>query len=118
HAEIGQKNNLESPAHQRVGVDGLADGMNQLDDQLGHAIAGRGLAAEEEGPGRDLRLRVVLNALQQRENVQHLQVLALVLVQPLDQHIEDRLRIGGNTQSVVNISGELQLVVPLDSAPF
>jgi hypothetical protein len=118
HAVIGQKDDLEPALHQRVGVDHLAHGVNQLDDQLGHAIAGRGLAAEEEGARHDLRLRVALDALVEGEDVQHLQVLALVLVQPLDQHVEHGLGIDGDAQPLLNVGGQLQLVVPLDGSPL
>ena len=57
--------------------------MDQLDDELGHVIAGRGFAAEDEIAGNHLRVRVALDALEEGEDVQDLQVLALVLMQPL-----------------------------------
>ena len=57
---------------ERIGVDNFADGVDELDDQLGHAIAGRGLAAEDEGARRDLGVRVALDALVEREDVQDL----------------------------------------------
>jgi hypothetical protein len=108
---------LQPAAHQRVGVDGFADGVNELDDELGHAIAGRGFAAEDEGSGHHLRVGVALDALEQGEDVQELQVLALVLVQALDQHIEHGVGIDA-MPSDRECRRELQLVVPLDGAPF
>ena len=111
HVVIGQKDHLEPAAHQRIGVDGLADGVDELDDELGHAIAGRGLAAKDEGARHHLRVRVVLDALVEREDVQHLQVLALVLMQALDQHVEHGFGIDGDAQAVVNVGGKPQLVV-------
>jgi hypothetical protein len=65
-----------------------------------------------------IRIRIALDALVQRENVQHLQVLALVLMQPLHQHIEHRFRIDGDPQPVVNVGRSCSLVVALDGSPF
>ena len=69
--------------------------MNQLDDQLGHTITGRSLATEQEGARHNLDVGIGLDALVKRDDVEHLQVLALVLMQPLDQHVKDRFRVGG-----------------------
>ena len=47
-----------------------------------------------------------------------LQVLALVLVQALDEHIEHRLGIDCDAEGAVDVGGELLLVVVLDVAPL
>jgi len=44
-------------------------------------------------------------------------MLALILVQPLDENIEHRVRIDLNPLLIVNICRELRLVVPLDDSP-
>ena len=43
------------PVHVRVVVDRLGHRIDQLDDALGHEVAGRGLAAEDKGARRDLQ---------------------------------------------------------------
>ena len=71
--EVGQKNDLEAVAHQRIAMDDGGDGVDELDDQLGHAIAGRGFAAEEEGARADKAISgFVLDALVEGQDVQHL----------------------------------------------
>ena len=77
--------------------------MNQLDDQLGHAVSWRRFAAEDESSRCQFEVRFALNSLQQGQNMQHQQVLALILMQPLDQDVEDRVRIGHNSKLLVNI---------------
>ena len=50
--------------------------------------------------------------------MQYLHVLALILMQPLDENIEYRVRIGLNPELIVNICRKLRLVVPLDGSPL
>ena len=46
--EIGEEHDLEQLlTTRRIAVDDVGDAVNQPDDQLGHAVAGRGLAAED-----------------------------------------------------------------------
>ena len=65
--------------------------MDQFDDQLGHLV-GRGRLAGKHHDARDhavrRRLRVVQDLLVARDHVQHVQQLALVLVDALDLHVE------------------------------
>ncbi len=61
---------------------------------------------------------IAADALVERKDMQDLQVLALVLVDPLDQHVEHGLGIGGHAQPVVDIRRELELIVALDGAPL
>jgi hypothetical protein len=41
-----------------IAVDDVADRIDQLDDQLGQVVAGRRLAAEDEGARLDLQRRI------------------------------------------------------------
>ena len=54
---VGQEDDLEPVADHGVAVDDFGDGVDELDDELGHAIAGRGLAAEDEGARLRCRCR-------------------------------------------------------------
>ncbi len=49
--------------------------------------------------------------------MQHLQVLALVFVNALDQHVEHRMRIGDDPRAMCGERGKLAFVVLLDFAP-
>ena len=88
HVEVRHERDLQEPVDVGVVVDRLADGVDQLDDPLGHEVAGCRLAAEDERARRDLQARVLLQPVVQRDDVQHVEVLALVLVDPLDLNVE------------------------------
>ena len=88
HVEVRQEHDLHAAVDVRVVVDGLADGGDQLDDPLGHEVTRRRLAAEDEGARRDAQRRVLLEPVVQRDDVQHVEVLALVLVDALDLDVE------------------------------
>ena len=92
--------------------------MDELDDELGHVIAGSGLAAEDEGARLHGDIGIELEALVEREDVKHLEVLALVLVDALDEDVEEGVGIDGDRERVVNVGGEAFLVVVLDGAPL
>ena len=62
HVEVGEEDDLQSVAHDRVGVHDFADGVDELDDALGQEIAGRGFAAEDEGARGHVGLRIALAA--------------------------------------------------------
>lgn len=47
--EIGSEDHLEAAADHPVGIDLGGHGVNQLDNELRHKVAGRGLAAEDHG---------------------------------------------------------------------
>ena len=100
-------------------VDDVGDGVDQLDDQLGHAIAGRRLAAEDHRARRASRgAGATLEPVVERDQVQHVQVLALVFVQPLHLDVEERLRIDADAGSLLDERGQRALVVGLDRLPL
>src|SRR5215470_19489411 len=45
--EVRQKHHLENVGDHRLLIDGRGDGVDQLYDQLGHAVSGSRLAAED-----------------------------------------------------------------------
>ena len=51
-------------------------------------------------------------------NVQHVEQLALVLMNPFDLHIEERLRIDGHPGEISDDDGEPFLVGALDAEEF
>ena len=63
HAVILQKDDLQSPAAQRIAVDLVRQRIDEVDDALGDRVARRGLRAEEEGPRLQLHARIVLQFL-------------------------------------------------------
>ena len=55
--EVGHEGDPQAGIHRRVGVDRLGHRVDELDDALGHEIAGRSLAAEDERARRDVERR-------------------------------------------------------------
>ena len=56
---------------------------------FGHVVARGRLGAEEEGLGREVHIGIVLQLLVQAHDVQHVEQLALILMQALDLYVED-----------------------------
>jgi hypothetical protein len=73
----------------RIPVHRQRDVVNQLDDQLGQPIRGRSLSGEEERARRDVDLGVAPQPVIEHDDVNHVEQLALVLVNPLDLAVED-----------------------------
>ena len=63
HVEIGEEDDLQSSGNITVVVHHLSHGIDQLDDQLCHEVAGSGLSAEDKGAGDDLLSRRFLDAI-------------------------------------------------------
>ena len=95
-------------------LDLIGQGVDEADDPLGHRIARRRLGAEEEGVGLGDAVGIVLKLLVKRNDVQHVEKLALILVEPLDLHIEDGSGIQHHALVLFGIESETLLVVLLD----
>jgi hypothetical protein len=100
-----------------VGVDGRADGIDELDDQFGHVVAGRRLPTENHRARGDWIVAIVLDAVVERNDVQEVEQLALVLVDALDLHVEHRIGAHGHTCSLVDERNQLPFASVLDLAP-
>ncbi len=107
----------EAAVDVRVGVHRLRDGIDQLDDELGHGVTGRSLASENESAWRDFEIRVLLEPVVQRDDVQGVEVLALVLVNTLDLDIEHPIRVQFDARRRLDVVGQPSLVPPLHSTP-
>ena len=101
-----------------VTTDHGRDGVDEPDDQFRHGIAGRCLPAEEKGARLDVKLRILSQPVIQGDDVQHIQVLALVLVNPLDLDIEQHVGWQRNAGLQFDVAGEALLVGELDRAPL
>ena len=91
--EVRQEYHLDEITHPGIAIDDLRGRGDQADDELGQVIAGRGLAAENEHPRLHRELRIGLQPVIQPDDMQDVQVLALVFVDALHLHVEDRCRI-------------------------
>ena len=85
---------------------------------LAIAIAGRRLAGEDDGARRHVERGSASKAIVERDDVQDVQVLALVLVDALHLDVEQRVGIDGARRCARAISpASRRLLSPLDRAP-
>src|SRR5215471_17002176 len=116
--EIGQEYDLEQLGNDGIAVDDRGNRVDQLDDQLGHPISGRGFTAEDRRPRRDVASRGVPDPVVHRDQMEDVQVLPLVLVQPLHLDVEHRLWIDLNARALFDHGRQRALVVVLDCPPL
>ncbi|OQA24790.1 MAG: hypothetical protein BWY59_02034 [Verrucomicrobia bacterium ADurb.Bin345] len=115
-AVIRHEHHLHQVAHVGIVVDHAGHVVDQLDDQLGHEVARRRLRGEDERSRHKLQAGILLDPVVLVDDVQDVENLPLVLVQPLDLHIEQRLRIHHDPVVLQNQLGEPTLVLMLDRA--
>ena len=115
---VGNEHDLDPAGHVGVGVDHGGDRVDQLDDALGLLVARRGLGAEDDRAGRHGGGRVCLDPVVHGHDVEQLEDLALVLVQPLDHDVEQRGGIDDDAGGGQDMKGQVDLVLPLGLAPL
>ncbi len=109
-----QENHLELILADGVPVDLGGQGVDELDDLFGHMIAGGGLGPEEEGLGREVHVGIVPQLLVQAHDMQHVEQLALILVQALHLYVEDGVGVEDDPGLPGHIAGKTALVLPFD----
>ena len=87
---VGEEDDLQPSADIGIVVDDFGDIVDQLDDQLGVAIARRRLAGEDFHPRHPVALRFVLDRLVQRDRLDDVEQLPFVFVDALDLDVEQR----------------------------
>src|SRR5215469_9182917 len=60
HAEIRQENDPETIAHRCIVVNHFGDGVDKLDDELGHEVAEGAVTTEDKSARGDAGFRIVL----------------------------------------------------------
>ena len=113
---ILDEHNLELIPDIRIVVNHIGDRMDELDGLFRHRIARRGLGAENKRARHEVHARVILELVVQRDNMQNVEHLALVLMQALDLHVENRVHVDLDAVMLLNILRQAQLVVALDLA--
>ena len=113
-AVVLEEDHLQLAVDVGVVVDDLAEGADEADDLLRHIIGGSRLRPEDESAGFDVESGVLFQAEIEVENVQRVQELTLVLMQPLDLHVEDGVRVDGDAVRLLDVRREPLLVAALD----
>ena len=84
---------LELVADGRVVVDDVPHGDDESDDLLGHVVAGRRLSADHHRTRHERRRRVLLDPVVHGDDVQAVEQLPLVLVDPLHLLVNKRRHV-------------------------
>ncbi len=111
---IRDEHHFEPADGVRVAVDDFGDVIDQLDDQLGIAIARCRLAGEDFDARHPVALRLVLDGVIERDRLQHVQQLPLIFVDALDLHVEQRAGIDLDAEPFADQLGERHLVAVFD----
>ena len=97
---VGHEHHLEPPAHRRLARrSSRARLLMNLITSLAKRVGRRRLAGEEERPRRHVERRVLAQPVVEHDDVQRVQQLPLVLVDPLDLRVEDRVGVDRSRQS-------------------
>jgi len=96
-AVVGEEGHFQAITHLRVIVDNLSHVADQLDDQLGHGVARGGLAADQHAAIGPAGRVTALDAIIEMNDVQDIEQLAFVLVDALDLHVKQTVRVENHT---------------------
>ena len=117
HVVIGQEHDAQPAPDIGIVIDHLSDRVHQLDDQLRHEIAGRGLAAEQES-ARNHCAAGLLDAVIESDDVQDFEMLPLVLVNALHHDVEHARPDRQSFRSSCDVVDKLPLHGMLRFVPF
>ena len=108
---ILQKDQLQAILDNGIIVDHTRHIRDQLDDLLGHVVAGRRLATDHDHARIKLAIGILAYAIVQGDYVQHIQQLTLVLVYALYLYVEHRARVYFDLIVFFNVLSKLHLVL-------
>ena len=115
-AVVGHEDDLDELAGDGVVVDDGGDGVDELDDELGHRVAGGGLRAEDESARGHVGAVAREDAVVEDDDVEGEQELALVFVEALDLDVEERVGVDIDAEALADVVGEGLLVTALGVA--
>lgn len=121
HIVVGQEDDLEEVADITVVVHHGSDGVDQMNNLLRHPVAGSSLASED-GDTRDNLLSLLRRQGLQSEvsmnDTKDVELLALVLMDSLDLHVEKRRWVHSNAGGSLDELSKSYLVGVLDLGPL
>ena len=118
YVEIGEKHHLKAVPEFGVFVHHFRHRIDELDDQLGHEIAGRRLTPEDKGAGSEILLWVTFQAINQSDEVQPVQMLPFVFVNALYLNVEETCRIDRDPGPLLDNSRQSLFIRKLHPAPI
>ena len=92
-AVVGEEGHRDASAYERMIVDHFRHAVNEADDKFGHPVARCSLCAEDEDTRMDVEVGLFDEAVEEHDDVEHEQELALIFVQTLHLNIKDGIGI-------------------------
>ena len=111
-AVVLEEHHLELALANWVGVDNGSHGVCEADNLLGHPVTRSGLPANHDGARQDFLAVLELDV--QVDGMQDVQELALVFVNTLHLHVEERVGVDFHALRFLEVLGEAFLVLLLD----
>mmetsp|Transcript_15458 Transcript_15458/g.26591 ORF Transcript_15458/g.26591 Transcript_15458/m.26591 type:complete len:531 (+) Transcript_15458:357-1949(+) len=121
HIVVGDEDHLEQIANGRVRIHDGADGVDELDDALGHHVRWGGFATEDAHARNDVCALIragVLDRVVSVDDTEDVEELALVLVNTLHLDVEQGVAVHLHPASPLNERGKPLLVLVLDLDPL
>jgi len=97
-AIIREKENAETAADGGIGIDGVGEVVDELDDEFGKLIGGSGFTGEEEGTRRHFEIGIIAKAIIENDDAKSVEELAFVFVDALDVRIEHGIGIDSDVR--------------------
>ena len=113
-AVVRDEDDLQLATDAGIMVHLRGEGVDGVDDVFGEVVAGSGLGTENEDTRGDVEVRVVEELAIQTDDVDEIEMLALVFVQSLDLHIEERIGADADAAAILNDLGEAHFVAAFD----
>lgn len=113
--EIGKEYDFEILMGVRIIVDFVCHRIDQLDYQLGHKVAWCCLTAEYYCSGRDLL--TFLDAIIERDDMQHIEKLAFILMHALRLNVKEACGINLHSTDFLNAISQTSFATEFDLTP-
>lgn len=118
---VFQEDNLEQVANVAVLVDNFAHSIDQVNDLLGHPVAGSSLATKDGDTWQLLLPLLGAHCLESQvpvDNSKDVELLALIFVNSLDLDVEQGCWVDRYAERSLNVLGQAHLVGILDLCPL
>ncbi len=118
HAVVRDEDHLQFVLYLRIVIDHIRNIVDQMNDVLGNVISRRRFTGKDIDAWHPIRLRIGLDTVVSGDHMQHVEQLTFVLVNTLDLHIKQRVRVEHHVQILRHPVGQPTLVLILGDRHF
>ena len=115
--KVLKEDHLEAMATLRIVIDDLRDSIHQFNDEFCHEVTWRRLSAENHSAGNHLNAGIRFNAVIEGDDIENIQQLTFVLVNPLHLNIKNGVWIYFDAIVLLDIFCQFHFVGVLNSSP-